>query len=104
MMEWFKEFFEDLIQWFYEILLSIFNFVKDIFLVVFELLLDGIVFVFSSIQPPDFLLNGIDTLTAAIHPDIIYFLGMSGLDTALAIYGSGVAFRMLRKLVTLGQW
>lgn len=104
MMNWFKETWQDFVDWLLEILLIILTFFKDLALNVFELLLDGVVIMYNSIQPPTFLTNGLQVLFNSIHPDILYFLSISGVDTGLAIYGAGVSFRLLRKLFTLGQW
>ncbi len=104
MIDWFKETWESFVDWLYEIVQVIFEFLQDVFLFVFERIMDGVVFIFNTITPPDFLSAGIGTLFNALHPDIVYFLSMSGLDSGLAIYGAGVSFRLLRKLFTLGQW
>lgn len=104
MIDWFKETWESFVNWLYEIVQVIFEFFQDVFLYVFERIMDGVVFIFNTITPPDFLSAGIGTLFNALHPDIVYFLSMSGLDSGLAIYGAGVSFRLLRKLFTLGQW
>ena len=104
MMQWLADTWDGFIDWIYDILRIIFTFIRDLFLDIFELILDGVVYLFQSIEPPQFLTNGLGDLFNSLHPDILYFLSMSGLDSGLAIYGAGVSFRMLRKLFTLGQW
>lgn len=104
MMQWFSDTWNSFVDWLYSVFETLFDFIKDVFLIVFELVLDGVVFVFTAITPPDFLSVGIGSLFNALHPDIVYFLSMSGLDSGLAVYGAGVSFRLLRKLFTLGQW
>lgn len=104
MMDWFAETWQGFVDWLSEVFDTLFTFLADLPLNTFELIMDGVVYMYSLIQPPDFLSGGISTLFAAIHPDIVYFLGQSNLDTGLAIYGAGVSFRLLRKLFTLGQW
>ncbi|MCP4262934.1 MAG: hypothetical protein GY774_36300 [Planctomycetes bacterium] len=104
MMDWLADTWQAFIDWCYDILEIVFTFLKDLALNVFELIMDGVVYVYSLLQPPDFLTGGMQSLFSALHPDILYFLGQSGLSTGLAIYGAGVSFRLLRKLFTLGQW
>jgi hypothetical protein len=104
MIEWIEELISSILAWLLSLVMWVLNFLKDMVLSVFELVLDGVVLVFNSITPPEFLSNGLGVLFGALHPDILYFLSMSGLDVALSIYGAGVSFRLLRKLFTLGQW
>lgn len=104
MMDFIKQTWESFTTWLGEVFKSLFDFIKDVFLIVFELVLDGVVFVFNAITPPDFLAVGLSGLFNVLHPDILYFLSVSGVDQGLAIYGTGVSFRLLRKLFTLGQW
>tara|TARA_R110001592_G_scaffold305032_1_gene577608 strand:- start:3146 stop:3469 length:324 start_codon:yes stop_codon:yes gene_type:complete len=101
---WFKDLFTSIVSWFEDIVILILSFFKDIFLNVFELALDGVVYVFLLLEPPQLLTNGLDTAFSALGNDLLYFLSQSGLAAGLAIYGSGVSFRLLRKLFTLGQW
>lgn len=103
-MEFIKSTWQKFVIWLGEVFQSLLDFIKDVFLIVFELFLDGVVFVFNAITPPDFLSTGLSGLFNVLHPDILYFLAMSGLDQGLAIYGTGVSFRLIRKLFTLGQW
>tara|TARA_Y100001968_G_scaffold160758_1_gene147029 strand:- start:2593 stop:2907 length:315 start_codon:yes stop_codon:yes gene_type:complete len=104
MMDWIATTWQSFIDWLVEVFNALMDFIKDVFLDVFELLMSGVVYIFSLIQPPDFLSQGIGVLFNSLHPDILYFLSMSGLDSGLAVYGTGVVFRLTRKLFTLGQW
>lgn len=104
MMDWLTDVFQGFVDWLHDLFLMLLNFLKDLFLFVFEMLMDGIVYMFTKFQPPVFLTNGVGTLFEAVPSDILYFLNMSAFSTGLAIFGAGVSFRMLRKLVTLGQW
>jgi hypothetical protein len=92
------------ITWIQELLTSLLTWVKDLFLNVFELMMDGVVYVFTALTPPDFLTSGMQSVVSVIPNDISYFLSQSGLAAGIAIYGTGVSFRLLRKLFTLGQW
>ena len=104
MMDWIARTWQDFVNWLYDILLIVLTFFRDLFLNIFELVLDGVVYVFNSLQPPEFITDGLSSLFNALPNDILYFFSMSGLSAGLAIYGAGVTFRLLRKLFTLGQW
>ena len=103
-VSWLKQTYDELIKWFEETFILILGFFKDLFLNVFELMLDGVVFVFLLLEPPELLTSGLDSAFNGLSNDLLYFLSQSGLAAGLAIYGSGVSFRLLRKLFTLGQW
>jgi hypothetical protein len=104
MKQWFVDLWNDYLDWCLEVLKEILLLIKDLSLDIFELMVNGVVFAIGLITPPEFLANGVNTLVAAIPPSIIYFLGQSGLSEGLAIYGSGIMFRLARKIYTLGQW
>lgn len=58
----------------------------------------------EAIDTPEFLDNGLASVIGALPNDVVYFLGQSGFGAAIALVGAGVAFRIVRKIVTLGQW
>lgn len=103
-VSWLKQTYDEIIKWFEETFVLILGFFKDLFLNVFELIMDGLVNVFLLLEPPQLLTNGLDSAFSGLSNDLLYFLSQSGLAAGLAIYGSGVSFRLLRKLFTLGQW
>lgn len=104
MKQWFVDLWNDYLDWCLELLKDILLSIKDLSLDIFELMLNGVVFAVGLIVPPEFLAGGINTLVMNIPPSVIYFLGQSGLSEGLAIYGTGVMFRISRKIYTLGQW
>lgn len=84
---------------------DIVEFAEDLPIKVIKGILDAVYYVLSLIPTPDFLSNfKIGSILGPVEPYIGYFLQMSGLGNALLIVASGVAFRLTRKLVTLGQW
>lgn len=58
----------------------------------------------EAIPVPDFLSGGLQSFLSAVDPSVLYFLAQSGFPEAVALLGSGFAFRMVRKAATLGQW
>ena len=94
----------DALNWLGELLADVIGWIKDALLWVFEMLLNGIAAVIGAIPVPDFLQHGIASVAASIPSDIQYFLFMSGINDGILIISAGVAFRLTRKLVTLGQW
>lgn len=86
------------------ILNNTFNFFKDLFLDIFLGILDAVSSVFTAIPAPSFLNTGLSSLFSSLDPGVVYFLSQAGLFQGLTIFGSGVAFRIMRKVFTLGQW
>ncbi|CAM5223295.1 DUF2523 family protein [Alishewanella longhuensis] len=101
---WYKELWQGFIDWIIDILIIILTFFKDLSLTLFELLLQGVVFSFSTLQPPEFIVTGLQSITAALPPSVIYFLGQSGLSEGLSMLGAAYTFRLLRKTASLGFW
>lgn len=102
--QWLKELWESFSTFIIDILIALIDFARDFVLSIFELFMDGFVYIFTLMQPPEFMANGLSEMTQFIHPDIAYFLGETGVAQGFAIYGVGVTFRLTRKLFTLGQW
>jgi hypothetical protein len=103
-IDWIATTWAEFIAWCQLILERLLTFFTDSFLNIFELITDGVVYIFTLLEPPEFLTGGLGSLFSALPNDISYFLGQSGLAAGLAIYGAGITFRLLRKLFTLGQW
>lgn len=104
MIDWLKAAWADLIQVLKDILQAILDFFLDIGILVLELILDAIYAIVNLIPVPSFLQNGMGSMLSGIDPSVLYFLDQSGLDAAFALLGTGIAFRLIRKLITLGQW
>lgn len=94
-MEWLKDFFIGFLDWLYEVLLYIPQ-------KLFDLFLKAILAAIENLPLPDFIINY--QITDYIHPDIMFFLGNSGLDVALPIIGSSYLFYFFRRVLTLGIW
>lgn len=92
------------IDWCYEILLFLIDAFMWLSLQILEKALEGFRFIFSSIEPPQFIQSGISQFTSGIPPDVGYILGATGFDNALGIIGVGYTFRLTRKVLTLFQW
>jgi hypothetical protein len=94
-MEWLKEFFTGFKDWLYEILIYIPQ-------KLFDLFLEAILVVIKALPLPDFMTTY--QIADYIHPDIMFFLSMSGLGTALPIIGTAYIFYFFRRILTLGIW
>ncbi len=94
-MEWLKQFFIGFKDWLYEVLLYVPQ-------KLFDLFLKAILFVVDNLPLPDFMINY--KISDYLHPDIMFFLGNSGLDVALPIVGSAYLFYFFRRILTLGIW
>lgn len=75
-----------------------------------EMAMDVVLWVFDSLLGLASFVLGLMPSLEFMHFDwsglapIMYFLGRIQIDVALSIYGAGLAFRLTRKLMTLGQW
>ncbi len=80
------------------------EFFADLPVDIFEALLDGVALVLETIPVPAFITQDLGFYLNGIDPGILYFVQRSGFANAIALLGAGLSFRLLRKLVTLGQW
>jgi hypothetical protein len=99
-MDW----FDALISWIKEGFQSLVDLLLELPLLVLDGFLQAIASVVSSIPTPDFLATGLDSLVGGLPESVLYLASQTSLAAAFAIIAGGVAFRLLRKLVTLGQW
>lgn len=83
---------------------AIWDFVADAFINIFELLLNGLLAVLTAVPIPSFMQTGLSSAMGQISGDVWYFASHFRLAECLAILGAAVAFRLLRKVVTLFQW
>lgn len=98
----------ELTAWLVELVRSAFSalwsFVVDAAIGIVDLFIGAVTALASAIPVPDFLADGLAGVYAQLDPGIVYILGASGLPLALAIIGTGYAFRLGRKVATLFQW
>lgn len=104
LINWLYESWQAVVTWIYDLLLWLVNAFLWVTLKLFELVLQGFRTVFNAVEPPDFLVNGLSSVSSSISPDIGYMLGATGVNEALGIIGLAYAFRMARKVLTLFQW
>jgi|LSQX01.2.fsa_nt_gb hypothetical protein len=93
-IDFWKSLWDDFIEW-----------MLDFPIWLLSVVLDAIATVIEAINPPSFMSGG--GLSGALGPTAQYigsFLAQSGFAEAFGILGIGLAFRLTRKLVTLGQW
>lgn len=82
------------------------DFIHDGLLWLFWNCLDAIATALVAIPVPAFFSQGIDvgTLFSAFPPLALYIISKLHLGQAFAVLAAGIAFRLGRKLFTLGQW
>ena len=96
---------DGLVAWLLELWESFVAFMSDLGITILDGLLDAIAGVLEALPIPDFLQgHTIADYLNSVDPAVLYFLHQSGIGVALAIIGSATLFRMLRKLLTLGNW
>lgn len=107
-MEWLSSKIDAALAWigalFSDAIAAVLQMLTDAAISILELFLGGVLFVVGSLPVPDFLVGGMQGFLNGIDGSVLYFLSRSGFGPALALVGTGFAFRMLRKLFTLGQW
>lgn len=103
-MEWLDSVWTWIVDLVKGVFQSIWEIVKDLGVLLLQTILDLFLAIIDMLDPPDFLDNGLDTYLAGIDPAVIYFLGQSGLGAGLSLIGLAVVFRLMRKILTLGQW
>lgn len=99
---------QDLIDWLSQSLTNIYNslvsYFSDLAILILDGILSAIATVIEGIPVPSFIQGGMNTYIGGLDSSILYFLSRSGLVEAFAILGAGLAFRLSRKVFTLGQW
>ena len=105
MDQWLKkisDFFIDLAK---EALLAVLDVIKDVFFWCLEGVLHAVASLLEALPVPDFLANtNFGQILSPLPSFALYVVSQLHLDQAMAIIGAGVAFNLLRKLFTLGQW
>lgn len=96
---WFNDTYQSIITWFGDIIESILNWFESLPLDLYEYFLKGMLQTFNTFQPPQFITDGLQSTVSMLPPDIGYFLAMSGLAQGLAIYGTAVVARMIKKII-----
>lgn len=95
-------------DWLWSLVVAAFTaawqFVQDAFIAAFGLVVNAFVSLIAAIPVPTFISGGLGSVWGDMDPGILYLLTAAGVPIALAIIGSGYAFRMLRKFFTLFQW
>lgn len=67
--------------------------------------LQAVLEVFQSIDPPEFVTQyQLGDVLAPVMPYIGFFLAQAGLAEAMTLISAAIAFRAVRKVVTLGIW
>jgi hypothetical protein len=82
---------------------SLVDILQDIILWAFSCILEVFLYIANSIEVPEFF-NTLPSLVSQLPSSVSYILNGCGFPQALSIIGSGMAFYVLRKLVTLGHW
>lgn len=84
---------------------AVWDLFTDLFINLADLALSAVAALIVAIPAPAFLQSvNLQSAFASIGPDVLYFIGVFNIGTGIALLGSGFAFRMVRKVVTLFQW
>lgn len=80
------------------------EFLVDLPVSIIKGILDAVAGIFESIPVPDFMNQSLGDALGPAMPYIGNFAAQAGLGQAFSILAAGLAFRLLRKALTLGQW
>lgn len=84
---------------------SIVSLIKDAVVWVISRILDLFALIVSAIPVPDFMSQySLGNLLSLAGPDVGWFMVILRIPECFVVIGSGYAFRLLRKLLTLFQW
>ncbi|AKG02875.1 hypothetical protein BM547_32520 [Pseudomonas aeruginosa] len=101
LLAWFGRIFE----WFLGMFKDFMEFIADLPLLIFKGVMEGALYLINALPVPQFLVQyKLQTLFSGLPESVLWFIQFFGIPQGLAILGAGVAFRLLRKALTLGQW
>lgn len=100
---------KDLLNWFKDQITRFASWLWDVITHAFVYACDVVMELFSSIVEligvPSFLQNvSLCNYLEQVHPYALWLMGTFRISEGLALIAAGYAFRLLRKLLTLGQW
>ena len=102
--DWLSDKLENIAKWFIGLIEKLLDALKAMVLWLFEQLLNMIHAVISGLPVPDFFHGTLQSGANGLLPLTSYLLGQSGVAQGFMLIGAAYVFRMLRKIVTLGQW
>lgn len=102
--DWLSDKLESIARWFVGLIERFLDALKAMCLWLFEQILNMIHHIISALPVPDFLHDSLQAGANGLLPLTSYLLGQSGVAQGFVLIGSAYVFRMLRKIVTLGQW
>lgn len=84
---------------------AVWDFVSDIFVSLLSAVLTALAALITAIPAPSFVSQySMTTLINMLPSNVLYFIAPLQLTTAFTLLAAGFAFRMARKIFTLGQW
>lgn len=100
----------DITTWLLSLVSGIFtallNFVHDMALWAFDAILQAFASVITAIPVPSFLSTGVNLSSyfSGFGPYPLYLLSRLNIAACVSVLMAGIAFRLLRKIFTLGHW
>jgi hypothetical protein len=108
MLDWLSTKLDNILAWCKALYVAVFgalgDMLVDLAIKVLDLFLVAVAGLVAAIPVPGFLTSGLQSLVSGLPDVVLWAMGALGLPQCLALLGSGVVFRLTRKLFTLGQW
>lgn len=94
-----------LLSLFVKVFVAIWDLFGDLVIALADAFLQALAALVSALPAPTFLTQySLQSAFSQMSGDILFFLTVFNIGPGIAMLGSGFAFRMLRKVVTLFQW
>ena len=100
-----NEYWQAFTGWAADVFRDVRTWVDDIGVTALETMLDLFATVVEKIPVPEVLTTySLGGLLANAGPDVLWLVGVFRIDECFALFAGALSFRLLRKILTLGQW
>lgn len=103
-LNWFSETYQTFVDWANSVIDAVLEWFEFLPLNIYEKFLESALNTYNTFQPPEFITGGMQSMVAALPADVGYFLSMSGLAQGLAIYGTAVIYKFMKKMIPTFIW
>lgn len=102
---WLSDFTDWLIEQIEAVWDAVVEFCHDMLIFAVEAVVEFALALVNMIPVPDFIQGmSMGAMLSGLPPGVLWFMGVLRFSECMAILGAGVAFRLIRKAITLGQW
>lgn len=104
-MDWLTGFTDWILSLVRQLWTDVIAFLTDLWIGIVQTILVSVADLIAGIPVPGFMETySLGGILSALPSDVLYFVGFLNLPEAFGLIGMGLAFRMVRKVITLFQW